>query len=405
MPAGSVFFALKGENFDGNAYAGQALRQGASLAVVDDPAYRGQKGCFVVEDVLETLQQLATLYRKSLKATVIGITGTNGKTTTKELVTAVLGRKYACRATKGNLNNHIGVPLTILSLPGEIEFAIIEMGANHRGEIAALSAIADPGYGIITNVGKAHLEGFGSFEGVVAAKTELYAHLRGNGGKAFINGGNEILLSKAGNLEKILYGETGNDVWGSVQQSGPTMKLNCFIGKEEVDVNTNLVGAYNLENVMAAACIGHYFGVETESIKAAIEEYMPVNNRSQVMMTPKNTLIMDAYNANPSSMEVAIANFAEGDYENKVLILGEMLELGKDSDAEHRKLVENVQRLGFSEVYLVGKSFDGIDPGDIPVFLSTDKLIESMLKMPLAGKTILIKGSRGNQLERIINYL
>jgi UDP-N-acetylmuramoyl-tripeptide--D-alanyl-D-alanine ligase len=405
VPQGAIFFALKGESFDGNAFAAEALKKGAALAVVDDPVLKGTKGCFVVGNVLATLQDLAAMHRKKLKAVVIGITGSNGKTTTKELIKEILSRKYSCFATRGNLNNHIGVPLTLLSLNESHEFAIIEMGANHKGEIADLSRLADPAYGLITNVGKAHLEGFGSFEGVVEAKTELYRYLKANNGKAFVNANNAILVSAAEGLPIISYGTKGNTVSGRVLASNPSLVMECVVGDQQLNITTNLVGAYNLENALAAATIGHHFGVEPGAIKLAIEGYLPDNNRSQVLQTPKNTLIMDAYNANPTSMEAALSNFADGDYDNKIVLLGEMLELGKDADREHDKVIEHVKALGFKKAFMVGSSY-AIPSDDVfKVFNSTEDLIDHLMKYQLAGHTILIKGSRGNKLEKVVNYL
>ena len=405
VPAGAIFFALRGETFDGNAYAAEALKKGAALAVADDPVYRGKKGYFVVDDVLTALQDLAAMHRKHLKAVVIGITGSNGKTTTKELTNEILASKYSCFATQGNLNNHIGVPLTLLSLRESHDFAIIEMGANHKGEIATLSRIADPAYGLITNVGKAHLEGFGGFESVVEAKTELYRHLKANNGTVFVNSNNAILGAAAKGLASVNYGKQGDPVSGHVLASNPSLVIECTVGDQQLEITTNMVGAYNLENALAAACIGHHFGVAPGAIKTAIESYIPDNNRSQVLQTPKNTLIMDAYNANPTSMDAALSNFADGSYDNKILLLGEMLELGEDADLEHRKLIERVKALGFKKVLLVGKSY-GIGADEtFRVFSSTDELIEHLKKYQLAGNTILIKGSRGNKLEKVVNYL
>lgn len=405
VPSGSLFFALKGEHFDGNRYAAEAIKKGAAWAIVDDPGLKNGDRFFYVQDVLIALQELAMMHRARIKATVIGITGSNGKTTTKELILAVVSQKDSCHATTGNLNNHIGVPLTLLSLNDTHEFAIVEMGANHPGEIADLSRIANPDFGLITNVGKAHLEGFGGFGGVVKAKTELYRHLEGNGGIAFVNSGNAILTEAARELETVCYGTMECEVSGELIQSNPSLVVKVRIGSKSMELATNLVGSYNLENILAAVCIGHYFNVEVEDIKSAIEGYIPQNNRSQVLQTPKNTLIMDAYNANPSSMEAAIVNFAEGNYYNTALFLGEMLELGMESETEHARVVELVKELDFKKVYLVGKSFKLDNTKGMKSFGSTEELMDNLKKYPVAGFTILIKGSRGNRLEDIIKFL
>ncbi len=404
VPEQSIFFALKGENFDGNKFAQMALYKGAALAVVDDVSFKGKNRFLVVDDVLKTLQEFASYYRNTLEVTVIGITGSNGKTTTKELIHAVLSEKYKCKATEGNFNNHIGVPLTLLSLTNTLDFAVVEMGANHIGEIAELSAIANPDYGLITNVGKAHLEGFGSFEGVIEAKTELYKYLENTGGKVFVKDSDKILQDKAKHIESIAYG-TGSPVHAKITKSFPVLKLSCNIYNEQFEISTNLVGSYNLENILAAVAVGHYFGVKSHHIKAAIEGYMPVNNRSQILRTTKNILVMDAYNANPSSMEVAINNFVAGNTRDKVLILGEMLELGDVSEEEHSKLVKMVMELNPETAYFVGKSFGQLYLPYKNIFSSKDALIEHLKKFPLRHKTILIKGSRGNKLEDIVDLL
>jgi len=405
VPKNSVFFALKGDHFDGNEFAVQALGNGAAIAVVDDPQLKDNHRIFFVDDVLTSLQDLAMHHRSKLKATVIGITGTNGKTTTKELANAVLKQKYSCMATKGNLNNHIGVPLTLLSLPESFDYAIVEMGANHIGEIASLSRIANPAFGLITNVGKAHLEGFGSFNGVITAKTELFNYLRINGGSVFVNARYDVLVNAANNLESIFYGKTGNDVYGEITQSNPYLKVKCLAGSMEFELSTNLVGAYNLENVLAAVSIGHYFGVDKAAIKSAIENYIPENNRSQIFETNNNTLILDAYNANPSSMEAAISNFAEGGYAKKTLVLGEMLELGAESEHEHAKIIDLITGQRFDRIFLVGKSFCNFSRQGTETFESTDALMNYFNRNPLEGHTILIKGSRGNKLEQIVALL
>lgn len=342
-PAGSLFFALKGENFDANAFALSALERGASYAVIDNPKYAVDKRFILVNNALETLQDLAKFHRRQLGTKIIGITGTNGKTTTKELIAAVLSQKFSTHFTQGNFNNHIGVPLTLLQLKPEHEIAVVEMGANHPGEIKMLLGIAEPDFGLITNVGKAHLEGFGSFEGVKASKAELYDFIRKGNGKIFLNVENEDLQEMACNSgfsdsENILSYGLNSDIEGKlaigkVVSSSPLLEMECLTSEGKFILETQLIGAYNAENVLAAVAIGTYFGVSNKKIKFALENYQPQNNRSQFAQTAKNKLIVDAYNANPTSMQAAILNFAEMDAENKTLIVGDMLELGVRSDA------------------------------------------------------------------------
>lgn len=406
VPEGSVFFALKGENFDGNKYASQALEKGAAIAVVDDELLSDHPRTLLVDDSLKMLQQLAAFHRKQLKAKIIGVTGSNGKTTTKELTQAVLSSKYSCRATIGNLNNHIGVPLTLLSFADSIEFGIVEMGANHVGEIAALCQIADPDYGLITNVGKAHLEGFGGFEGVIRAKTELYKYLEKNNGTVFINSGNDILTKKSEAIKKkVGYGDVNDSISGEIVDQKPFLNLKCLVNSKPVFLETKLVGAYNLENILAAVSIGAFFKVDLPAIQHAIESYQPSNNRSQISKTDYNTLILDAYNANPSSMKAALMNFAAGDYPAKTVILGEMLELGNESSSEHQNLLNLVEKLKFEEVFIVGENFKALESSHIGLFDSTEDLMEYFLKNPIKRRTILIKGSRGNQLEKLVDLL
>ncbi len=404
VPAGAVFFALHGEKFNGNDFAEMALEKGASIAVVDDKKFLGSEKYIVVDDTLDALQQVSKLYRKSLKAKFIGITGSNGKTTTKELIREVLSEKYKVQATVGNFNNHIGVPLTILSLSSDLDFAIIEMGANHIGEIANLCEIAQPDFGLITNIGKAHLEGFGGFEGVIKAKSELYRFMDKANGPVFINSDNQLLMSLSGNLEKITYGSNPDTFCkGRVLSSFPFLKIKL---QSEIEVSTKLVGLYNFENILAAACLGKYFSVPEENIKNAIEAYEPDNNRSQVIETKNNTLIMDAYNANPTSMEAAINNFSESTHKNKVLILGEMLELGEDSKKEHMLIVELALKGEFESILLSGREYSDIVIKDkILLFNDSDALAAYLDKNRIKDKTILIKGSRGNKLEKIQKYL
>lgn len=413
-PEGSLFFALKGENFDANAFALGALKRGASYAVIDNPKYAVDKRFILVNNALETLQDLAKFHRRQLGTKIIGITGTNGKTTTKELIAAVLSQKFSTHFTQGNFNNHIGVPLTLLQLKSEHEIAVVEMGANHPGEIKMLSGIAEPDFGLITNVGKAHLEGFGSFEGVKASKAELYDFIRKGNGKIFLNVENEDLQEMACNSgisgsENILsYGLNSNIegklAIGKVVSSSPLLEMECLTSEGKFILETQLIGAYNAENVLAAVAIGTYFGVSNKKIKFALESYQPQNNRSQFAQTAKNKLIVDAYNANPTSMQAAILNFAEMDAENKTLIIGDMLELGVRSDAEHQRIVDLIKEKGFTDVFLVGKCFQAVKSNFIN-FVDVNELIAYLQKNPLQNRFILIKGSRGIHLEKTIGEL
>ncbi|MDR2917033.1 MAG: UDP-N-acetylmuramoyl-tripeptide--D-alanyl-D-alanine ligase [Tannerella sp.] len=416
-PPGSIFFALKGESFDGNTFAEKALLSGCAYAVVDDASVARDNRMILVDDVLNTLQQVAYIHRKTLGIPVIGITGTNGKTTTKELTAAVLSQKYNTLYTLGNLNNHIGVPLTLLRLTSEHEIAVIEMGANHPGEIDALANIAYPDYGLITNVGYAHLEGFGSFEGVIKTKGELYDFLRKTNGSVFINQDNEYLTGIAGNLKKITYGEMA-----SVKNPAPANNPVPFIGgkisnrhpffsfqwqqqgKVTQNVHTNLIGDYNLWNALAAITIGVHFGVAPEQINNAIETYEPTNNRSQLKRTKQNELIIDAYNANPSSMHAALENFAAMQSFPKAVILGDMRELGEKSPELHADIVKQIKNYGFDKVLLCGEQFS--EAGQTyTCFPSVEKLNEYLENNPLQGYHILIKGSHGIHLEKTIDKL
>ena len=403
-PEGSIFFALKGESFDGNAYAKQALDNGCSYAVVDEPEYADaiDKRYLFVDDVLVTLQHLANYHRRQLGTTIIGVTGTNGKTTTKELISAVLSKKYNVLYTQGNFNNHIGVPKTLLRLNRQHEMAVIEMGANHPGEIKTLVNIVEPDYGIITNVGKAHLLGFGSFEGVLKTKGELYDFLREHDGKVFVNENNPHLMGIAEGLEQILYGNNGELI-----DCSPYLR---FRYNTEV-VQTQLIGAYNLDNALAAACIGHYFEVSEADICAALSEYVPTNNRSQLVKTAHNTLIVDAYNANPTSMKAALDNFRKMTMPNKMLIIGDMKELGEASHEEHVKVLQQVYKCAFPLVWLVGEEFWQATV-DIPDYSSSfiffkdvDEVKQALEKIGIEGRTILIKGSNSMKLYTLTDCL
>lgn len=405
---GCIFFAFKGETFDGNAFAPQALEQGAALCVISDERYKVDERCIVVEDVLTTLQQLATLHRSHLTIPIIGITGTNGKTTTKELVHAVLAKKYRTHATQGNFNNHLGVPLTLLAIPADAEMAIVEMGANHPGEIAALCKIAQPDFGLITNVGRAHLEGFGSFEGVIRTKTELYRHLVSRKGHAFVNSDNDILTSQAASigLNTLSYGASEKaQTRGHLVGSDPYMKFYIEDGDNVYSIQSQLLGNYNFDNAMAAAAVGRYFRVDLWDIKEAIEQYAPANKRSQYKESGRNVLFLDCYNANPSSMKVALDNFTALPRENKVAMLGGMKELGTDSRKEHEtivtRLIESITTGTLSQAVLVGPEFQGMNEGHEEVvqwFENVGEAVKHYTAAPLSGATVLLKGSNSTKM-------
>ena len=403
---GSIFFALKGENFNGNQFATQALKDGCSYAIVDEADYvTDDKRIILVDNCLSTLQALAHYHRKALGLPIIGITGTNGKTTTKELTAACLAQKFNVLATEGNLNNHIGVPLTLLKLTPSHEIAIIEMGASHPGDIKELVEIAEPNYGIITNVGKAHLQGFGSFEGVLQTKCEMYDFIRAHKGHIFIQHENLYLQPQSNGIEKTEYGISENlFISGSIIDCSPFLFFEMKHNNISIKIQTQLIGSYNLTNALAAAAIAVYFGVKPNKIKDAIETYIPQNKRSQLQKTKYNPLIIDAYNANPTSMGAALDNFVQIKANHKAVILGNMGELGIESENEHRKIIGRLQEANFDKVLLSGNEFCKID-NNFECFSSTNNLIEELKKNPLKGYTILIKGSRSTQLERCIEWL
>lgn len=408
---GSLFFALKGDNFDANQMVGEALDKGAAHVVTNNRLFEGDARVTCVDDPLFALQQLAAYHRSQLKIPVVGITGTNGKTTTKELVRQVLASHFKTYATEGNLNNHIGVPLTLLSIDSSYEMAVVEMGANHQGEIAFLCSIANPDHGLITNVGKAHLEGFGSFEGVKKTKGELYHHLKQNGATVFINGDNHHLLEMLGSCDSMItYGAKDSFfVCGDVLPgSDDFLALEWRTkGRNTFCLNTQLLGAYNLENVLAAIAVALHFEVPVEKINAAIADYIPSNNRSQKMVTSRNTIFMDAYNANPSSLSLAIDNFKAAHGDQKLLILGGMKELGADSTQEHKTILLKLQEAGFGDVILVGEEFYALENefGQFKYFRNTADLCLHLAAMVPSDRVILVKGSRSNQLEKILPYL
>lgn len=405
----SIFFALKGANFNGNAYAAAALQEGCAYAVVDEPQFApaDDPRFILVDDTLRTFQQLARYHRHQLGTTIVGITGTNGKTTTKELTAAVLRKKYNVLFTEGNYNNSIGVPKTLLRLTAQHEVAVVEMGASHPGDIKELVEIARPDYGLITNVGKAHLEGFGSFEGVIRTKGELYDFLRQNDRKAFINNDNPYLLGIAHGLSLIRYGQ--HKAMEPLFAEGHMLECNPFLTVEwqGQTVRTHLIGAYNIDNVLAAATIGKYFSVSDSDICAALEEYKPSNNRSQFMQTAHNQLIVDAYNANPTSMRLAIENFQQMNASSKMVILGDMGELGEASQQEHESIVRLLAEAQFDVVWLVGRNFQNVRPCP-ETFRHFDDV--EQVKTAIAAEqpqdcTILIKGSNATKLFQLPTLL
>lgn len=407
-----MFFALKGDNFNANEFAKQALESGCLYAVVDEEKYADHERCILVKDCLTTLQQLATEHRRKFNIPVLAITGSNGKTTNKELIHAVLSRKFNTIATIGNLNNHIGVPLTLLRLNAETEFAIIEMGANHQGEIDALCNIAEPGFGMITNIGKAHLEGFGGEEGVKKGKGELYRYVKKQGGKIFINGDDEVLNVLGFENDKITYGcRKLYDVIGKDVTSGENVSLKYTTRYGEKDWNkinsiqTQIIGTYNFINCLAAACVGNYFKVDESKIAEALANYLPNMNRSQLLKTERNSLILDAYNANPDSMRAAINNFAAYKAAKKWLLLGDMFELGDYAAKEHQNVVQLLRDHKFENVALVGREFSALDAAPFNTFTSTDECRDFLQTQAISGATILIKGSRGMKMETLKDAL
>ena len=404
-PKGSNFFALKGDKFDGNQYAGKALASGCVYAVIDNPDYYIGERTILVDNVLKTLQQLAHHHRKVLGLPIIGITGTNGKTTTKELLAAVLSTKFNLLYTEGNFNNHIGVPLTLLRLTHDHEMAVIEMGASHPGDIKELVDIVHPNYGIITNVGRAHLEGFGSFEGVIRTKGELYDYIRRSKGKIFIKKENEYLQSIAKGIEQITYGN-GDDAFasGQVVSCDPFLVFNWKQQGKLHTVETHIIGSYNLDNVLAAVAVGRFFKIPAERISRAIAAYEPTNNRSQFKKTDNNELIIDAYNANPSSMKVALDNFITMPVQPKAIILGDMRELGPTSDELHAEVVAQIKKGQFDKVFLCGEHFSKVGKEFSP-FATTEAMVEELRKQPLKGYHILIKGSHSMGLEKLADIL
>lgn len=403
LKAGELFFALKGDNFNGNSFALKALELGAAAVVVDEEISSTDNRIFRVENVLATLQQLAKHHRQQFQIPFLAITGSNGKTTTKELIHAVLSSHYKTYTTEGNLNNHIGVPLTILKIRSDAEMAVIEMGANHQKEIASYCTYALPNFGLINNVGKAHLEGFGGIEGVKKGKGELYDFIRESNGSIFINVDLDYLQEISwGIRKKITYGTTNAETTGRLIESDPFIIVNIDSDSSIGLIKSNLVGEYNLPNILAAVAVGKYFNVPVEKIKVAIENYQPSNSRSQLIEKDSNKIIMDAYNANPASMKAAIENFAKIDAPKKMLMLGAMAELGPESITEHKALVSLIQKHKWEKVVLVGGDFEKTHENFL--FFKNSSEAKNWLQNQLIVNTyILIKGSRSMQMEKLLN--
>jgi UDP-N-acetylmuramoyl-tripeptide--D-alanyl-D-alanine ligase len=409
--SGRIFFALRGDNFDGHLFVEKALNDGCVNAVIDNPGYEIPGKTILVKDVLKSLQQLASYHRQQFAIPVLAITGSNGKTTTKELINLVLSGRFHTLATSGNLNNHIGVPLTLLEINSSHEIAVIEMGANHIGEIAALCEIAMPDHGLITNIGSAHLEGFGSPEGVFKAKSELFRYLKEHGGTVFHNTSQLNLSELVSELKvkSITYGNRENsDISGTLLKSAETLEMVVHIRTtgQEIDLRTRLAGAYNFENILSAVCAGVFFGVPANQIKSSVESYEPGNNRSQIFHTSSNKLLLDAYNANPDSMQAALKNFSLMPGKSKSVILGDMLELGSYSGFEHQKIVDILSTQEYDNVFLIGPLFyDTVSPAGYFRFKEVDELINWLHKKPIKDGFILLKGSRGLKLEKCISAL
>ena len=396
-----IYFSLKGPNFNGNEFAKSAIEKGACYAIVDQKEYVIDKSYILVEDCLKTLQNLANYHRKNSKAKIIGLTGSNGKTTSKELIFSVLKNKFKTIATTGNLNNHIGVPLTLLSIKEDTEIAIIEMGANHLKEIETLSNIADPDYGYITNFGKAHLEGFKNLEGVIKGKSELYNHLINKSRFIFINNRDkkQVELTKEYS-NKFTFGEQNSDSIFSVKSINP--KINISI--DNILIESNLFGQYNIDNIAAAICIGKYFNIDNENIKAGIERYIPENNRSQIIKKGSNKIILDAYNANPTSMQLALSSFNDMKEEKKIVFIGDMFELGENSHQMHQEIVYTVEKMNFDQTFIIGELFNKTKhSSNIRSFKNLNDLKGNMDE--ISNSAILIKGSRGMKLENILDFI
>ncbi len=413
---GDLFFALPGENTHGNRFAAKALKNGCTLAIVDDPATAKDTNCLLVDDVLETLQQLSQAYRQTLDIPVIGITGSNGKTTTKELMHAVLDQNYHTFATDGNLNNHIGLPVSLLSIKKNHEVAIIEMGANQKDEIGHLCKLALPTHGLITNIGKAHLEGFGTIEDVARTKFALYNHVIETRGQLFINVDDPRTRQYADQPGMISYGSKDNAYCqGEIIAASPMLQMRFHVNQDfgkaqrgmEGTIQTQLTGAYNLENVLAAVTTGLFFGVTPQQATAAIKAYQPQNHRSQLIQTPYNLVVMDAYNANPTSMAAALENFSKMEGKPKAVMLGDMLELGKKATHEHQEVLSQLESLPVETIILVGDHFMEVteEDSDTKVFPDVQKAGDYLARNPLTGYQVLVKGSRGIEMEKLLRWL
>lgn len=408
LKKGSLFFALSGQKFNGNLFADEAIKKGAAAVVVDDPVFfkENDDRYILVENTLNSLQELAKFHRNRLDIPVLAITGTNGKTTTKELCAAVLSSEKKICATKGNFNNHIGVPLTLLSIREETEIAIVEMGANHPGEIGHLCSIAQPTHGLITNIGKAHLEGFGDMQGVIRTKNELYLSVKSRKGTLFVHKDNPLLMKLSEGARRITYGFPPADVEGNPGKSGMFVEITGNKQTKNAVIKTQLYGSYNFSNVMAAIAVGSCFGISGQGMIRALSGYTSKNNRSQILKTADNTLILDAYNANPESMMLAIQDFVSRQFNNPVLILGDMFELGKASLSEHKKIVDALEDMDIQRVILIGKDFYRIThTSQFQKFTTTEEAGEYLKNHPIKGAHILVKGSRGMELEKLIQYL
>ncbi len=402
---GDLFFALKGDHFNGNRFASQALEKGAAYVIIDEPALKTNDRFLLVNDVLSSLQDLAAYHRNQFTIPVIAITGSNGKTTTKELIHAVLSERYKTYTTEGNLNNHIGIPITLLKIKKDAEIAIVEMGANHLGEIESYCKYTRPTHGLITNCGKAHLEGFGSLDGVRKGKGELFDYLRAYGGSAFVMWDYEYLQQMSKGIREVFtYGTNHADITAIVEESVPFLKINITKGKQAGSIQTRLTGDYNLPNILAAVCIGSYFNITPVAIKEGLENYTPSNGRSQLVRAGTNTIVMDAYNANPSSMKLAIKNFVQYPAPHKILLLGAMAELGQESLTEHEEIVRQINSGSWKEVALVGGDFLKIKHPYLS-FSTADEAGEWIASQPFQNTAFLVKGSRSMQMEKSIESL
>jgi len=392
----TIFFALKGANFNGNLFADEALKKGASFSIVDEKKYQTNKNIILVDDVLTCLQNLATYHRTVLNIPILSLTGSNGKTTTKELINVVLSKKFKTIATKGNLNNHIGVPLTLLSMDTSTEFGIVEMGANHLKEIEFLCNIAKPNFGYITNFGKAHIEGFGSIEGVIKGKSELLNYLRTNHGKVFVNPNDDLQIKQSEGIHTIPFEPSLENL-----NTAPLVSLSF----KNLEIKSQLIGAYNFNNIAAAVSIGNYFEISIIDIKTAIENYTPTNNRSQIIQKENSKIILDAYNANPSSMEVALKSFGKLADTSKILVLGDMFELGEISAEEHQTIADLAETLNAKKVYLIGENFYKTSTKKALKYERFSDFINAINSKDFDNSTILIKGSRGMALEKLLSHL